>query len=605
MFRPSDLQGDMFGGYNLYVDWVGNDSFYGRLGRYGKAIFPDEMFRSLYCEDNGRPCVPPSLLAVATVLQMYCNCSDEEAVERSLFDVRWWVSLDIKPETKPFAKSTLQRFRAQIHLKEDVEKLFLQTSLSLAKRLGVLKGEKINVVIDTTPMVGRGATKDTYGLVADGIKILCRALSAVTGEELQALAGRLDLTRYVDKSTSIKGGAEIDWSDEKARRLFLNTLVVDAQRLLVESERVKQGASDEQKASISQAESLLLDLVGQDTEPDPDHPGKVRIKKGVSRDRKPSATDPEVRHTRKSSSSRSDGHKVSQVVEPESGLVTAVDILPGNAPDHQNALEIVERAETNTGLKTDKAVGDCAFGNGGTRQAFQDAGRKLTAKVPAPPSDQPFHKAHFIIDLENDRVTCPAGQTTENFKYQTPNGTTIKRFYFPIAVCQACPNKAQCVTAKGDQGRTVGLHPQEGLLQEARRYSKTPEFREDLKLRQSAEHAFARGMQLGLRQARYFGRAKSRFQAILVATVMNLHVLLGTLSADENLATEVTTSPQLLVNVPSPSRSHQRPEPIASSGSSLTQVATRAHSAWSRPPRGHPALGSRIPVHGDPQKRAS
>jgi hypothetical protein len=595
----------MFGGYNLYVDWVGNDSFYGRLGRYGKAIFPDEMFRSLYCDDNGRPCVPPSLMAVATVLQMYCNCSDEEAVERSLFDVRWWVSLDIKPETKPFAKSTLQRFRAQVHLKEDVEKLFLQTSLSLAKRLGVLKGEKINVVIDTTPMLGRGATKDTYGLVADGIKILCRALSAVTGEELQALATRLDLTRYVDKSTSLKGGAEIDWSDEKARRLFLNTLVVDAQRLLVESARVKEGATDQQRASISQAESLLLDLVGQDTEPDPDEPGKVRIKKGVSRDRKPSATDPDVRHTRKSSSSRSDGHKVSQVVEPESGLVTAVDILAGNAPDHQNALEMVDRAEANTGLKADKTVGDCAFGSGGTRQAFQDAGRRLTAKVPAPPSDQPFHKAHFIIDLENDRVTCPAGQTTEDFRYQTPNGTTIKRFYFPIAVCQACPHKAQCVTAKGEQGRSVGIHPQEDLLQEARRYATTPEFREDLKLRQRVEHAFARGMQLGLRQARYFGRAKSRFQAILIATVMNLYVVLDALSVQENLATEVRTSPQLLSQTPTLPRSHQRSEPGTCRGSSFTQVATRAHSAWSRPPRGDPKAAPRISVRGDPHQRAS
>lgn len=598
----------MFGGYNLYVDWVGGDSFYGRLGRYGKAIFPDEMFRALYCEDNGRPCVPPSLLAVALLLQMYCKCSDEEAVERSLYDVRWWVSLDIKPETKPFAKSTLQRFRAQIHLKEDVEKLFLQTSLSLAGKLGVLKGPSINIAIDTTPMVGRGATKDTFGLVADGIKILCRALSVVTGETLAELASRLDLTRYVDESKSLKGGAEFDWSDEKARRLFLNTLVVDAQRLLQESGRVKEGATDQQKASISQAEGLLRDLVGQDTEPDPEKPGKVRIKDGVSRDRKPSATDPDVRHTRKSSNSRSDGHKVSQAVEAESGLVVAVDILPGNAPDHEGSLELTERAQANTGIKVDKTIGDCAYGGGQNRQAFKDAGHQLVAKVPSPPSDQPFHKAHFDIDLEKGRVTCPAGQTTGDFRYETRNGTTVKRFYFPLPVCQACSHREQCIASKDNsQGRTVGIHPQEALLQEAREYATTPEFREDIRLRQRAEHAFARGVQLGLRQARYFGRAKSHFQVVMVATVMNLYALLMKLpSMEKNLATEATMSPLAQANLPRQPSSHQRPERANLRDSSASEPALPCSANRLLRSRGDPrSLTRASSVRGDPQKRAS
>ena len=36
------------------------------------------------------------------------------------------------------------------------------------------------------------------------------------------------------------------------------------------------------------------------------------------------------------------------------------------------------------------------------------------------------------------------------------------------------------------------------------------------------EHRLARLMQLGIRQARYFGRAKTRFQLYLAATVANL-----------------------------------------------------------------------------------
>jgi hypothetical protein len=66
------------------------------------------------------------------------------------------------------------------------------------------------------------------------------------------------------------------------------------------------------------------------------------------------------------------------------------------------------------------------------------------------------------------------------------------------------------------------LHPQEALLQEARAFQQSEEFAPYRKLRQAAEHRLARLMQLGLRQARYFGRAKTRSQLLLAATVANL-----------------------------------------------------------------------------------
>jgi hypothetical protein len=41
-------------------------------------------------------------------------------------------------------------------------------------------------------------------------------------------------------------------------------------------------------------------------------------------------------------------------------------------------------------------------------------------------------------------------------------------------------------------------------------------------LRQSVEHRIARLMQLGMRQARYFGRVKTLYQLLMAATVANL-----------------------------------------------------------------------------------
>ena len=66
------------------------------------------------------------------------------------------------------------------------------------------------------------------------------------------------------------------------------------------------------------------------------------------------------------------------------------------------------------------------------------------------------------------------------------------------------------------------IHPQEALLQEARAFQQSEAFAPYRELRQAAEHRLARLMQLGVRQARYFGRTKTLFQLLMAATVANL-----------------------------------------------------------------------------------
>lgn len=103
--------------------------------------------------------------------------------------------------------------------------------LEYAREMGYLQGCEMKIALDTTPILGRGAVKDTYNLLAEGIKKLARTLarkvewvgSAVWAEEH-------DLHRYF--CSSIKGQAEIDWHDEDARREFLQEIVEDADRLL-------------------------------------------------------------------------------------------------------------------------------------------------------------------------------------------------------------------------------------------------------------------------------------------------------------------------------------------------------------------------------------
>ena len=88
------------------------------------------------------------------------------------------VALGIEVEDRPFAKSTLQVCRAQLILHDKVREVF-ESSLRLARESGYLKRRGMRVALDTTNILGGGAVKDTYNLLADGIVKLMRALAAV------------------------------------------------------------------------------------------------------------------------------------------------------------------------------------------------------------------------------------------------------------------------------------------------------------------------------------------------------------------------------------------------------------------------------------------
>ncbi len=58
------------------LDFVGRETFYGRLAALRGQLFRDEEFADLYCSDNGRPSVSPALLATALPLQAHDRVSD-------------------------------------------------------------------------------------------------------------------------------------------------------------------------------------------------------------------------------------------------------------------------------------------------------------------------------------------------------------------------------------------------------------------------------------------------------------------------------------------------------------------------------------------------
>lgn len=536
--RRSPQRG-LFEGDNLYLDFVGKKTFYAFLAAQRDELFKDEDFAEMYCRDNGRPSVPPSQLSVALVLQHYEDCSDQEAWARASYDLRWKVALGTETMERPFAKSTLQLFRAQLLVHPQM-RLAFERSLELAKKTGYVRNSKpVRLALDTSNILGRGAVRDTYNLISEGIRQVVMALARVKGQKAQDYAGNQGLGRHF--GSSIKGESEVDWEDEASRSRFLTELVADAHRALrlaceVRGELEAESPADQRiEASCQLLATILLQDLEVKRAPDGSEE-KVGIKKEASGERICSVGDPEMRHGRKSASKRFDGHKLSIATEVESQLITAVEVLEGSAPDDEDALEMAQESGRALAAEVEEVLADCAYGDGENREQFREAGIELRAKVPVQGNNgERFKKSEFQIDLEANTCTCPTGQTTSEVRpigwRSGKDGSKVRQeaFVFAAGVCAGCPLKESCFKQNParSRGRVVYRHPQEALLQEAREWQQGPDFDRLRKQRQVVEHRIARMMQLGMRQARYCGRHKTLFQALMTAAVANLTLIAG------------------------------------------------------------------------------
>ncbi len=263
MFRARNPQRSLFSAKNQYRHLLKDGSFHALLSQFGEELFDDHSFEHLYCEDNGRPCIPPSQMFMLLLLQMHDGSSDEEAAGRTGWDLRWSAVLDLEPGVTLCGKTTLQEFRARVLLNETAEEQF-KKSLGLARKLGIIKGP-LQIALDTTPILGRGAVKDTYNLIGDGIRKVGQVLAKMEGVSAEHWAGLHDLSRYWEAS-SLKGEAGIDWSDDTQRRVFLNSLVADADRILLLAAQLSKSANEEWAGKITEASALLRRLIRQTAE---------------------------------------------------------------------------------------------------------------------------------------------------------------------------------------------------------------------------------------------------------------------------------------------------------------------------------------------------
>jgi len=518
MLGKRSPQRELFRPDNSLLDYVGTDTFYGFLARQGGHLSRDSDFEDLYGQ-RGRPSVPPSQLCILLTLQAKEGVSDQEAVDRTAFDIRWKVALGVELEDKLCAKSTLQLFRANLLLNDRFLQLF-EVSVQACLKQGLGRSKKLEVAIDSTPIFGRGAVKDTYNLVSDGIRHLVDKACALKGWARTETVEAEGLSRHF--AASFKGSFDLDWSDAEEKRAVVGQLVADARVTLALATRALRGYARDASPTqaLREAQRLLAQLLAQDIDEEPEDGGGPAIRRGTAKDRVVSTTDPEMRHGHKSHSKGFEGYKAAIVVETGSGVILATDIRAGNVHDGEGAADLVAEAVERSGQELEEVLGDTAYGGLETRASIAALGAEVIAKAPPGTRKGMFDRSDFRIDSRRGVARCPAGKRSirsDAISGEDPGW----RYIFSRKDCRPCPQREKCTKSRA-AARALRITEKTEALWRLRKQQKTKRFRRRYRRRVAVEHRIGRLAQLGIRQAKYFGKTKTAFQLALTATVANL-----------------------------------------------------------------------------------
>lgn len=517
MLGRRDPQQSLFSAQNLLHN-VPADSFYGRMAAVSAVLFCDDDLQDMYCPNNGRPSLPPSLLSGVLLLQFHDDVSDEEAVQRLLFDLRWQVALNLPTDFPGFDPSSLTNFRQRL-VDHGQERYAFDRLVTVGRAAGFIP-DRVTLLIDTTRATGAGAVQDTYTLLRKGLRKLLRQLGYAVAGQQRGLSP--ETQRLVATYLAQDHKAQIDWSDPHQRAAQLQVLFQDAEAVL---DLAGEHSDD---ADVRATGWLLVKILGDNVptslrcDLERDDQGRPQIAKGTAPDRIISVTEPEMRHGRKSKAQRFDGFKVSVATDVSSELIVDIQDMKASGGDGAELLPTLARVEQHVDVTVERVIGDGAYGSGENRAACaQQAGKPVDLVAPlGQPADPDVDKSAFALDLAAQTATCPHGQTVTG----RPGPSATLQFTFPRATCEACPLFQRCVKSKV-AGRTVGTHPYESYLRQARARQQTDEFKIIYRRRSAIERKQAELVQHGLRHTRYLGQAKRQLQRLWIAAVVNLNRL--------------------------------------------------------------------------------
>jgi hypothetical protein len=489
---------------------------YAFFRHYRHKIFDEEVQGRLletYSEGgHGDDPKPPAQVAMAMLMQAAFGVPDHEVPTLTVVDQRWQMVLDcLDREDTLVSQGSVFNFRMRA-IAYGLGRILIDKTVELARETGAYSAKKLRVALDSSPLAGAGRVEDTFNLIGHAAHDVLRTAARRLGRDPEDLAQEAGIP--LASASSIKAGLDLDWNQPDARKRGLQTLISQVNALQLWLEQELQEALEE--PPLNEQWAMVQRLIEQDTEPDPDGPGR-RITNGTAADRQISVSDPDMRHGRKSRSQTIKGYKRHIAVDLDiPGLICATKATAANVPDKDAVGPLVDWIEQ--GGTIAEAHVDRAYVEAPELVERQKDGLRLVTK-PHPVGNHTGHfsKTAFRFNFSKRKVTCPAGESVR-IRY----GKTVA---FPAERCDDCVLREQCTACQKGRGRTLHIHPREPFQAKLRREVQTREGREERRERVVVEHGLARVGHIQGTKAKFKGEDKNDFDLQRQAVINNCYLL--------------------------------------------------------------------------------
>jgi hypothetical protein len=456
------------------------------------------------------------VVASVIVLQALFGHSDREAVDALTFDLRWKAACGYAIDARGFDASTLTYWRRRLAASARPQRIF-EVVREVIGETGAVAGRQRRA-LDSTVLDDAVARQDT---VTQLIAQIRRVGREVPGADASIAAECTRLGVLTGRDYTMAGKPPIAWDDPAARDALVSALVGDALALLAAVDVDAVTASGGRPA---EAVALLALVAGQDVEPaegSDGTDGRWRIARRTAPDRVISTVDPDARHAHKTQQRRQDGFKAHIVVEPDTGLTTAVRATraagAGNSDAHVGAALLAQDATVGRDQPLE-VLADSAYGTGDMLHDLDRAGHAPVIKPwpsrPAVPGG--FTLDDFTRDAGAGTVTCPAGAT------RPVSATSTVSFG---SACRGCPLRQRCTTAK--RGRKLVLHEHDLLQRAHRRRAADPGFQATYRRHRPMVERSIAWLTRGARRVPYRGVEKNNNWLHHRVAALNLRRLLA------------------------------------------------------------------------------
>ncbi len=488
-----------------------------RLG----TVYHDHQFADLFPR-RGQPALAPARLALATVLQFVEGLSDRQAADAVRGRIDWKYALALELTDPGFDHTVLSDFRSRL-VAGEAERLLLDRLLDRLRDLKLVK-PRGRQRTDSTHVLAAVRRLNRLERVGETLRAVLNDLAAVVPDWLRAQVPPDWYERYGDRVENYSLP-----KTEAARQELATLIGSDGQKLL----QAIDAATDQPALKNLPAVQILRRVWGEQYVeregrliwcPVQDMPAPA--------EQIASPYDDEARYSQKRSTEWV-GYKVhlTETCDPAApSLIVNVETTPATVPD-DNMLAVVHDSLEQRDLLPAEHLVDKGYTDS---HVLVDSPRDYGVEITGPVADDPswqsragegFDKSHFVIDWDQQVVTCPAGKQSLSWRPNPyPKNGVMWEARFARRDCTPCPLRQCCTKAKVEP-RIIGLQPRDydEALQAARKRQTSPAFRKQYAPRAGIEATHEQAIRrCGLRHSRYIGLVKTHLQHVVTAAALNL-----------------------------------------------------------------------------------